>query len=239
MAAEKNGKDVSRGSAADRLAAEAFKNACEAWGVGRYLDDQGAVAHYLNSNAVKLDYETRNKLKSLGDYLRGKGELPPVNSNVVMPRLDAPQSSPQPSPQPENLISEKQVNRLWAIAKPLPQEVTRNIVKNVAGVDSNKEIPRTKYDAVVRAIESEISVRATPQPVIDPPIPSIPQPQTDRELLAQEINSLRKRKNLDAETVKEIMFRFTGKEDGTQCTDLELLKVRDELARHPAVAVAN
>lgn len=239
VAAERNGKDVSRGSAADRLAAEAFKNACEAWGVGRYLDDQGTVAHYLNSNAVKLDYETRNKLKSLGDYLRGKGELPPVNSNVVMPRLDAPQPSPQPSPQPENLISEKQVNRLWAIAKPLPQEVTRNIVKNVAGVDSNKEIPRTKYDAVVRAIESEISVRATPQPVIDPPIPSIPQPQTDRELLAQEINSLRKRKNLDAETVKEIMFRFTGKEDGTQCTDLELLKVRDELALHPAVAVAN
>lgn len=235
VAAEKNGKDVSRGSAADRLAAEAFKNACEAWGVGRYLDDQGTVAHYLNSNAVKLDYETRNKLKSLGDYLRGKGELPPVNSNVVMPRLDAP----QPSPQPENLISEKQVSRLWAIAKPLPQEVTRNIVKNVAGVDSNKEIPRTKYDAVVRAIESEISVRATPQPVIDPLMPSIPQPQTDRELLAQEINSLRKRKNLDAETVKEIMFRFTGKEDGTQCTDLELLKVRDELTLHPAVTVAN
>lgn len=236
VAAEKNGKDVSRGSAADRLAAEAFKNACEAWGVGRYLDDQGAVAHYLNSNGTRLDNETRNKLKSLGNYLRQIGELPPVNSNVVMPRLDAPD---QPGPQPENLISEKQINRLWAIAKPLPQEVTRNIVKNVAGVDSNKEIPRTKYDAVVRAIESEISVRATPQPVIDPPIPSIPQAQADRELLAQEINSLRKRKNLDAETVKKIMVRVTGKEDGTQCTDLELLKVRDELALHPADAVAN
>ncbi|MBN3951903.1 MAG: hypothetical protein HWQ38_37755 [Nostoc sp. NMS7] len=34
------GKEMSRGSAADRLAAEAIKNAAEAWGVGRYLDDQ-------------------------------------------------------------------------------------------------------------------------------------------------------------------------------------------------------
>jgi hypothetical protein len=33
VAAEKNGKDVSRGSAADRVSAEAFKNAAEMWGL--------------------------------------------------------------------------------------------------------------------------------------------------------------------------------------------------------------
>jgi hypothetical protein len=162
VAAEKNGRDVSRGSAADRLAAEAFKNACEAWGVGRYLDDQASVAHYLNSNAMKLDNETRNKLKSLANYLRQNGDLPPANSNVVMPKL--------------------------ALVQP----------------------------------------KADPSQVSEP----IPQPQVERDLLSQEINSLRKRKGLDQEVVKKIIFNVSGKDDGRLCTDLELLKVRDELALH-------
>ncbi|MDJ0799711.1 MAG: hypothetical protein QNJ51_23340 [Calothrix sp. MO_167.B12] len=38
------GRDMSRGSAADRLHAEAIKNAAEVWGVGRYLDDQEFTA---------------------------------------------------------------------------------------------------------------------------------------------------------------------------------------------------
>lgn len=222
VAAEKNGKDVSRGSAADRLAAEAFKNACEAWGVGRYLDDQGTVANYLNNHATKLDYETKNKLRPLGDYLRSRGELPPTNSNVVLPKLAAPGS----------VITEGQVKRLWAIAKPLPEDVTRSIVKNITGVDSNKDISLAKYDDVIKAIQSEVAIRNASQPEARGDlIPS----ETDRELLAQEINSLRKRKNLDAEAVKKIMIRVTGKEDGKQCSNLELLKVRDELALLPAM----
>ena len=41
------GNEMTRGSAADRLAAESLKNAAEAWGVGRYLDDQPFVIRYL------------------------------------------------------------------------------------------------------------------------------------------------------------------------------------------------
>ena len=239
VAAEKNGRDVSRGSAADRLAAEAFKNACEAWGVGRYLDDQASVAYYLNSNAMKLDNETRNKLKSLANYLRQNGDLPPANSNVTMPKLDA-------EPKAEGVISEGQIKRLWAIAKPLPPETTRAIVKNIAGVDSNNDIPWTRYNEVVKAIEDEIAVRNTPAvPSIPDSLPQsqfsepIPQPQVERDLLSQEINSLRKRKGLDQEVVKKIIFKVSGKDNGRLCTDLELLKVRDELALHPAMAIAN
>jgi hypothetical protein len=241
VAAEKNGRDVSRGSAADRLAAEAFKNACEAWGVGRYLDRQGEVAHYLNINATKLDNETRNKLKPFGNYLREKGELPSNNSNVSMPKLDG--STPSTiAPAKTGVISEKQISRLWAIAKPLPAEVTRIIVKNIAGVDSNNDIPCPKYNEVIKAIEDKVAARNNP---IVPSIPnSLPQPQAneipqseiDRKLLADEINSLRKRKNIPPEEVEKIMLKATGKTDGKQCTNLELLMVRDELALHPAIA---
>ena len=244
VAAEKNGRDVSRGSAADRLAAEAFKNACEAWGVGRYLDRQGEVAHYLNINATKLDNETRSKLKVFGNYLREKGELPPVSSTVSMPKLDDNSPSTIP-PAKTGVISEAQVKRLWAIAKPLSTEVTRTIVKNIAGVDSNNDIPWTKYNEVIKAIEDKVAARNNP---IVPSIPdSLPQPQAneipqseiDRKLLADEINSLKKRKNIDAEEIKKIMLKATGKTDGKQCTNLELLKVRDELALHRAMAVVN
>ena len=239
VAAEKNGRDVSRGSAADRLAAEAFKNACEAWGVGRYLDDQASVAHYLNSNAMKLDNETRNKLKSLANYLRQNGDLPPANSNVVMPKLESPTDSDQPVPVKGKCISKAQTERLWAIAKPLPEHIIRNIVRDIAGVDSSADISWTKYDAVIKAIEAQIVVRNTfAAPVIPDSMP-LSQPQVERDLLSQEINSLRKRKGLDQEVVKKIIFKVSGKDDGRLCTDLELLKVRDELALHPAMATAN
>lgn len=58
------------GGLADRLAAKAFKNACEAWGIGRYLDDQVAVFEYLNKNLLVLLPSTRKKLPLLAKYLK-------------------------------------------------------------------------------------------------------------------------------------------------------------------------
>lgn len=92
-ATNKDGKDVSRGSAADRVAAEALKNAAEMWGVGVYLDDQAFVANYLSKHSSELSDETKNKLRSLITYLRGKGELPPPNSSVTpapIPKTQSP-----------------------------------------------------------------------------------------------------------------------------------------------------
>jgi hypothetical protein len=51
----KAGNDMARGSAADRLAAEAIKNAAETWGVGRYLDDQVFTIRHLWANRHLLD----------------------------------------------------------------------------------------------------------------------------------------------------------------------------------------
>jgi len=102
VAAEKDGKDVSRGSAADRASAEALKNAAEYWGVGQDLDDQGYIAKYLAGHTARLSDETGNKLRSLIAYLRSKGDLPPKNSSVTdpgPPRTQRP-TTQQPKHQP-------------------------------------------------------------------------------------------------------------------------------------------
>ena len=239
VAAEKDGRDVSRGSAADRLAAEAFKNACEAWGVGRYLDRQGEVAHYLNINATKLDNKTRSKLKVFGNYLREKGELPPVSSTVSMPKLDDNSPSTIP-PAKTGVISEAQVERLWAIAKKLPTEVTKAIVKKIVGVDSSNDLPWAKYNEVIKVIEHEVAVRDTMQPA---PIPNslppepIPQPEIDREMLMQEIDSLIKRKNISQESGKSILMVLYGVRGRTLLSDEQLIQFRDYLS--PKLSTAN
>jgi hypothetical protein len=239
VAAEKDGRDVSRGSAADRLAAEAFKNACEAWGVGRYLDRQGEVAHYLNINATELDNKTRSKLKVFGNYLREKGELPPVSSTVSMPKLDDNSPSTIP-PAKTGVISEAQVERLWAIAKKLPTEVTKAIVKKIAGVDSSNDLPWAKHNEVIKVIEHEVAVRDTMQPA---PIPNslppepIPQPEIDREMLMQEIDSLIKRKNISQESGKSILMVLYGVRGRTLLSGEQLIQFRDYLS--PKLSTAN
>lgn len=108
-ATSKDGKDVSRGSAADRVAAEALKNAAEMWGAGAYLDDQAFVANYLSKHSPELSDEIKNKLRSLISYLRNKGDLPPVNSSVSLPSTPKTQSPTiksnqivEPQPKTEN-----------------------------------------------------------------------------------------------------------------------------------------
>ena len=225
VAAEKNGKDVSRGSAADRVAAEAFKNACEAWGVGRYLDDQGAVARYLNSNATKLDYETRNKLRPLADYLRSKGELPPVNSNTVVPKLD--NSVPVKPASSQKVISEAQIKRLFAIARSLDKDVVKSIVKSIAGVESSADIPVSKYDALIDRIQKEVAARIVESP---PTIDLLPKPQADAQMLRQEIASLLKRKNISIDASKAIIMDLFNTDSVENLTDPQLYQLRDYLA---------
>ena len=117
-ASNKYGKDVSRGSAADRVTAEALKNAAEMWGVGVYLDDQAFVANHLSKGSNELDDERRAKLRSLIAHLRTKGEMPSPNSSVSMsgvPRTEKPTINPKvmtpPPPQTQPLIEKSPANR--------------------------------------------------------------------------------------------------------------------------------
>ncbi|WP_174711343.1 Rad52/Rad22 family DNA repair protein [Nostoc sp. TCL240-02] len=64
------GKEMSRGSAADRLAAEALKNTAEAWGVGRYLDDQVFTIRYLWERMSELDDGACGEVRRLSEQYK-------------------------------------------------------------------------------------------------------------------------------------------------------------------------
>ncbi|MGE4565513.1 MAG: hypothetical protein AB7F32_11630 [Victivallaceae bacterium] len=81
------------------------------------------------------------------------------------PRYQQPaQRQPEAPPPAGDVISEKQNGRLWAIArgKQLADDETGFIIFNVGAVNSSKDIPRDKYEAVIAAIEA-----ATPGKVIN------------------------------------------------------------------------
>ncbi|MBW4675909.1 MAG: RAD52 family DNA repair protein [Desmonostoc geniculatum HA4340-LM1] len=61
----KAGNEMTRGSAADRLAAEGLKNAAECWGVGRYLDDQPSVIRYLWEHKHQLSDQMEGEVRRL------------------------------------------------------------------------------------------------------------------------------------------------------------------------------
>ena len=162
-----------------------------------------------------------------------------------MPKLDG--STPSTiAPAKTGVISEGQIKRLWAIAKPLPAEVTKTIVKNIAGVDSSNDIPWAKYNEVIKAIECEIAVRNTPAvPAIPNPLPPkfqanepIPQPEINRKMLMEEIDSLVKRKNISEESGKVILMELYGVKGRTQLSDKQLINFKDYLSLRPSVAMA-
>ncbi|MEH1789685.1 MAG: hypothetical protein V7L23_30045 [Nostoc sp.] len=65
-----SGKEMSRGSAADRLAAEALKNTAEVWGVGRYLDDQIFTIRYLWDRMHELDDGACGEIRRLSEQYK-------------------------------------------------------------------------------------------------------------------------------------------------------------------------
>lgn len=65
----------------------------------------------------------------------------------------AAEEAPVPSP----LITNPQRKRLWAIAQEnlVAEERLREIVREVAGVESSQDIPKARYDAVIEAVQAE------------------------------------------------------------------------------------
>ena len=79
-----NGREMTRGSAADRLAAESLKNASETWGVGRYLDDQPFVIKLLWDGMNELSEGMRGEVRKLAEDFKlavRAGQQPMPNKN--------------------------------------------------------------------------------------------------------------------------------------------------------------
>jgi hypothetical protein len=78
-------------------------------------------------------------------------------ANVDTPEPAAAKQT-TPAKQPAaGVITNPQRKRLWAVAKEntVPEELLRQIVLEVAGVESTMEIPRDKYDAVIEAVQAQ------------------------------------------------------------------------------------
>jgi hypothetical protein len=97
-----SGKEMSRGSAADRLAAEALKNGAETWGVGRYLDDQVFTIRYLWERMSELDDPACGEVRRLSEQykiqtksaqLQAKPQKSPSNFGESSPPRQLPSNS--------------------------------------------------------------------------------------------------------------------------------------------------
>lgn len=67
-----SGKDMSRGTPIERAIADAFKNASEAWGVARYLDDQAFVIKYMQSKGDMRGYKYATENNQIEAGVRGR-----------------------------------------------------------------------------------------------------------------------------------------------------------------------
>lgn len=128
----KAGNEMTRGSAADRLYAEAMKNASESWGVGAYLDDQVAVIRYLWDNRHSLSDEMEGEIRKLsGQYKKELAASPQIRK-----------------------ISQEQAARLWAIARSELKLSDSDVRAVFAGfnIESTAEIPAGIYDKVIQGL---------------------------------------------------------------------------------------
>lgn len=72
--------------------------------------------------------------------------------------ISLPASEPKPASAPRPaVITKDQVTRLWAIAKEnaVSDELVKTIISEHAEVESTREIPRSKYDAVIGALQAQ------------------------------------------------------------------------------------
>lgn len=124
---------MSRGTPIERATADAFKNAAEAFGIARYLDDQVKTVNLLHKQGDGRAYKFAKENEQIEVGARGVTKQPTG----------------------EKLITEPQVKRLWAIAKKLnlsDQEVGQIIVNY--GFSSAEEITMKLYDKVIQEIEN-------------------------------------------------------------------------------------
>lgn len=154
----KTGKDMSRGNPIERAVADAFKNACEAYGIAAYLDEQA-------DDRTKRDFSNymakRGNAKPAEEYKRQNGVSAPrkTESNYKpfgQPATPRPAATPKPAvtpPQPQT-ISEDQRTRLWTIAR-LNRFTDAGVKALIEAYSfaSTKDITVHAYDGIVEKLQ--------------------------------------------------------------------------------------
>lgn len=115
-----SGKDMSRGTPIERAIADAFKNAAEAWGVARYLDNQEFVVKYMQSKGDMRAYKYWQENQQI--EVGARGNKPSKNQE------------PQPlklQPQPQQSSIDRQMVRA---------EIASLLRRRNISVDNAKEL---------------------------------------------------------------------------------------------------
>jgi hypothetical protein len=142
-----DGKDMSRGTPIERAVADAFKNAAEAFGVARYLDDQKFVASYMSNKGDGRGYKYANENRQIE---AGVAPVKPIKEDSGL--LEATSGSGASA----RVISKAQASRLWAIAR-TELRLSDSDVKSVFTefkVESTAEILMADYDKVIERLRN-------------------------------------------------------------------------------------
>ena len=150
------GKEMSRGSAADRLAAEALKNSAEVWGVGRYLDDQEFTIRYLWERMAELSGEVQGEIRRLSEQYKidkGARSTQPKSKNETgfINAISGVESS--------SLITEGQRKRLLSVAKnelKLDDEQVKDAQKHF-GFEKTELISQDKYELLINYLRTKVA----------------------------------------------------------------------------------
>lgn len=125
-----------------------------------YRESGPVTAHELAAKEAESD-ALKRALKNFGDQFGlALYDKDAANSGHVEGQIaatGAASTGSQSQTTNGSTITEPQQKRLFAISKSknVDGDTVKLLIKQIAGVDSSAEIPRSKYDAVIEAIEAE------------------------------------------------------------------------------------
>jgi hypothetical protein len=163
QAYHEDNKDQTKGDAVEATVASALRRCCKRLGVGLELWERDWAAAWVKKHAVKVYVKTRDGRKRV--QWRKKNAEPFWNEvraggrdyDVDEETGELTEQPPAPTHGGDEVISEGQRKRLWAIAQHAGRSnaEVKGYLALTWGVDSSSKILRKDYDAVVRAIEAQ------------------------------------------------------------------------------------
>ena len=134
---------------------------------GRFLTGRLRIEHRTSKKAGQtrkyivpvIDLDVTVSALMSGEVVDGHS-LEPAKARdlLALPEVAAEPGITEQAPPPAATISQAQIGRLMAVAREhgVSTEDLKLVVFDIAGVRSRKEIPVTKYDAVISAISGEM-----------------------------------------------------------------------------------
>lgn len=160
------GNDMARGNPIERATADAFKNAAEAWGIARYLDDQAddktkrefiKYMHQGGNSKPALQYQDQQRAER-GEAPKPKAVDPPSQPFGSRPARSTPEPKSIRAPIGDT-ITEDQQRELYAIATKngYTGYGFRQLVESAGFPSGSKDITKAKYAEILGKAQDKMS----------------------------------------------------------------------------------